>query len=173
MPIGASAGRINSPSAASLRPNSLPEHNIPEDSTPRTLACLIEMPGSCAPTRAQGTFTPTRTLAAPQTICSNSPSPEPAFTTHTFRRSASGCFCIDNTSATTTLSKAGAAVSIASTSSPAIVRACASSPLVSGGSTRVRSQFSENFMGAYSRLRRCDEHHSIKLLKEAQIILEK
>ena len=41
---------------------------MPKDSTPRTLACLIEMPGNSAPTKAQGAIKPARALAAPQTI---------------------------------------------------------------------------------------------------------
>jgi len=144
MPTGASAGSTSRPSTLSSRPISLAPHSMPDDSTPRTLACLISICGSFAPTRAQGTFWPTATLGAPHTICSGSASP--TFTLHTRRRSASGCGSTASTSATTTPAKGGAAGSTASTSRPAMVRRWASSSVDSCGLTSVRSQDSGNCM---------------------------
>ena len=83
------AGRSNSPDASSLKPSSRAEHNIPDDSTPRSFACLISIPfGSFAPMSASGAFMPTRTFGAPQTICSSS---RPFQTRQTLSFSASGC----------------------------------------------------------------------------------
>jgi hypothetical protein len=80
MPTGASIGSNSNPSAASLMPNSLAEHNMPEDSMPRNFAFLIEKPGKVAPIKAQGTFTPILTLGAPHTICNTSSLPVLDFT---------------------------------------------------------------------------------------------
>ena len=75
-------------SASSSRPpwssdsfSSRAEHSIPCDSTPRSLPTLISngLPsspgGSLAPASAHGTFMPTRTFGAPQTMLSNVPVP--------------------------------------------------------------------------------------------------
>ena len=67
-PTTASLSNSNSPVASALMPSSFDEHIMPKDSTPRTLACLIEMPGNSAPTKAQGAIKPGRALAAPHTI---------------------------------------------------------------------------------------------------------
>ena len=56
---------------------------MPCDSTPRTLATLISLPGSCAPGSAVGTLMPGLTLGAPQTIVSGA---APTLTWHTVRR---------------------------------------------------------------------------------------
>ena len=94
---------------------------MPKDSTPRTLACLIEIPGSSAPTIAQGANKPARALAAPHTICKGSA--KPTSTLQTCKRSASGCFSAERILATTTLPNAAATGCISSTSNPAMVRA--------------------------------------------------
>src|ERR1039458_4161756 len=131
---------------------------MPNDSTFRTLACLMtKSPGSTAPTRAHGTFAPTATFAAPHTMVRGLASP--TSTWHTFRRSALGCLTTSSTSATTTLLNAGATGSSASTSRPAMVSACAKASLDRSGLTRVLNQFSENFM----------EIFSVELLEKAQI----
>ena len=125
MPTGASSGRISKPFTPSSLPNSLAEHSMPLDATPRIFVGLIlKFSGSTAPAKAHGTFTPTRTLGAPHTICSSSP--VPASTWVTLRRSASGCFSTDLTSATTTPLNAGAAGAVSSTSKPAMVSRWAS-----------------------------------------------
>ena len=69
-PMVVSSGNASSPEASSLSPSSFAEHNMPDDSTPRTLACLMVIPGNCAPTNATGTRIPARTLGAPHTIVS-------------------------------------------------------------------------------------------------------
>ena len=126
VPTGASSGRICRPSTPSSgKPSSLVEHSIPFDGTPRILVGLIlKLPGKTAPGNEHGTLMPAFTFGAPHTICTNSP--VPASTWVTFKRSASGCFSTDFTSATTTPLKAGAAVSISSTSKPAMVKRCSS-----------------------------------------------
>ena len=125
IPTGASSGKINSPACSSLSPSSRAEHNIPNDSTPRSLDFLIrKSPGNTAPMVANGTLTPTATLGAPQTICSGSPVPLSTVATRSL--SASGCGFSANTFATTTLEKGGAAAIILSTSNPAMVRRSAS-----------------------------------------------
>ncbi len=142
-PTGASAASASSPPWSSDSPSSRAEHSMPKDSTPRTLAALILTPGSSAPTSAQGTFMPAATLGAPQTMAK--------------RFAVAGIDCAQvelvgirmlvrpsSTSATTTPENGGATGSSASTSSPAMVSRCASSSLVSGGLTKVRSQLSEN-----------------------------
>jgi hypothetical protein len=51
-------------------PNSLAEHNMPCDTSPRILAFLIaKPPGSTAPTGANGYQAPARTFGAPHTTC--------------------------------------------------------------------------------------------------------
>src|SRR5574340_617927 len=160
LPTGAAAGSSHSPWLSSASPSSFSEHSMPNDSTLRTLACLIlKSPGSTAPMRAHGTLTPAATFAAPHTIVSGCASP--TFTRHTFKRSALGCLTTSSTSATTTLLNAGATASSASTSSPAIVSRCPSSSLDSAGLTQVLNQFSENFIAIIS----------VELLEEAQVTL--
>src|ERR1039457_1924961 len=157
-PTGASPGNNHNPSLSVAKPSSLSEHNMPNDSTLRTLACLMtKSPGSTAPMRAHGTFTPTATFAAPHTMVRGRASP--TFTWHTFRRSALGCLTTSSTSATTTLLNAGATGSSASTSRPAMVSACARASLDRSGLTQVLNQFSENFMAICS----------VELLEKAQI----
>ena len=102
-------------------PSSLEEHIMPNDSIPRTLACLIEKPGNSAPTKAHGAIKPTRALAAPHTICTGSA--KPTSTVQTCKRSASGCLTAANIFATTTLLKGAATACISSTSSPVMVKA--------------------------------------------------
>jgi len=90
---------------------------------------------------------PARTLGAPHTMVSGaSPASADTLTWHTLRRSASGCFSTDITSPTTTRSNAGAAASTPSISMPPKVRRSASCRVASGVSTKVRNQFSENFI---------------------------
>src|SRR5690348_4761570 len=164
-PTGASAGSSMRPDASASMPSSLAEHSMPADSTPRSLAALIVMPpGSTAPTIASGAFRPTRAFGAPQTICSGSPCP--VATLQTCRRSASGCFSAATISPTTTPARPSPSTVSSSTSSPAIVRAWASWARSAWISTSSRSQFSENFMGAWflAGLR--------ELLEEAQVVLE-
>ena len=120
-PTMACSSNSNKPVASALMPNSLDEHIMPNDSTPRTLACLIEMPGNSAPTMAQGASKPARALAAPHTICKGSA--KPTSTLHTCKRSASGCFSADKILATTTLLNGAATACMSSTSSPAMVNA--------------------------------------------------
>src|SRR5712691_11495236 len=118
---------------------------MPFDSTPRTVACLISMPGRRVPTSATGAFIPVTTLGAPQTI--ESGAAPPTLTLHRVSRSASGCFATSSTCPTTTLPKAGATGSTDSTSSPPMVSTFASSWVGNFGSTNDRSQCSENFIG--------------------------
>ena len=120
VPIGASTDSSSKPAASADKPSSLLEHNMPNESTPRTCACLMLMPGSSAPTKAHGTFIPTRALAAPQTIFKTC---LPIFTLHTCKRSASGCFTASIISPITTLLKTAPAGCSSSTSSPAMVKA--------------------------------------------------
>src|SRR3989338_1159721 len=160
LPTGASLDSNHRPWLSVASPSSFSEHSMPNDSTLRTLACLMaKSPGSTAPMRAHGTFKPTATFAAPHTMVSGCASP--TFTWHTFKRSALGCLTTSSTSATTTLSNAGATASSASTSSPAIVSACANASLDNSGFTQVLNQFSENFIAMFS----------VELLEEAQIAL--
>ncbi len=174
-PTGASLGSnhkpvlssVEGPWLSSAKPSSLSEHNMPNDSTLRTLACLMmKSPGSTAPMRAHGTFTPTATFAAPHTMVRGRASP--TFTWHTFRRSALGCLTTSSTSATTTLLNAGATGSSASTSRPAMVSACARASLDRSGLTQVLNQFSENFMAICSV--ELLEKTQITLVEQAQIV---
>src|ERR1700733_8043215 len=71
---------------------------------------------------------------------------------------------------TTTCEKNGAAARRSSTSSPAIVSACASASLSSGGSTMLRSQFSENFMFARRALGELAQKAQIVLVEQAQVV---
>jgi hypothetical protein len=48
---------------------------MPNEATPRTLACLISNSGSFAPTRAQAVTSPARAFGAPQTMVSGAASP--------------------------------------------------------------------------------------------------
>ena len=126
VPTGASCGRMCRPfTPSSGSPSSSVEHNIPFDTTPRILVGLIlKLPGNTAPGNEHGTLMPAFTFGAPHTICTNSP--VPASTWVTFKRSASGCFSTDFTSAITTPVNAGAAVSASSTSKPDMVNRCSS-----------------------------------------------
>src|SRR5450830_1774761 len=123
---------------------------MPCDSTPRNCPTLISngLPsapgGNTAPAMAQGTFMPTRTLGAPQTILRIVP--VLTSTWQTLRRSALGCLATSSTSPTTTLENGGATASTSSTSRPDIVSKCDNSSEVIFGLTMVRSQFSENCM---------------------------
>src|SRR6266481_1229886 len=140
---------------------------MPNDSTSRTLTCLIaKLPGSIAPIRAQGAFTPTPTFAAPHTTMMGCASPTP--TLHIFNRYALGCLITSSTSPIVTPLKAGATASSASTSSPAMLRVCANASLERVGLTQVRNQFSENFMARYSI--ELFEKAQIALVKQAQIV---
>ena len=149
MPTGASSGNSSKPSDLSDIPSSVEEHNIPNDSTPRSLPFLIfrSLPsgnGSTAPTNANGTFKPARTLLAPHTICSTSPCP--LSTLQTLNLSASGCFSRSITCPTTMPLKAVATGSRASTSQPDIVSLSAITSNVSGVSIHSRSHFSLTFI---------------------------
>ena len=145
-PTGASCGRMCKPfTPSSGRPSSSVEHNIPFDTTPRILVGLIlKLPGNTAPGNEHGTLMPAFTFGAPHTICINSP--VPASTWVTFKRSASGCFSTDFTSAITTPVNAGAAVSASSTSRPDMVSKCESCSGVRLASVWVFSQEWENCM---------------------------
>src|SRR5512135_1109840 len=156
-PTTASAASTIRPALSSASPSSFSEHIMPKEATPRTLACLISMPGSFAPTSAHGAFMPTVTFCAPHTMVSGSACP--TSTVNTFKRSASGCLSLVSTCATTTFSKAGATGTMASTSSPAMVNRCDNSSLDSEGFTKVRNQDSENCI-------------SVKLFQELQIIFK-
>ena len=124
-PVVVSAGNSSSPTASSDSASSRAEQSMPNDSTPRSLACLISMPpGSFAPTVASGAFMPARALGAPQTICTVS---DPVFTWHTLSVSALGCFTRSTISPTITPGSGGAAASTPSISRPAIVSRAASS----------------------------------------------
>ena len=92
-PNGALSGNSIKPSELSAMPSSCSAHNIPNDSTPRSLAFLILKPpgsseGSTAPIFANGIFNPSRTLAAPHTIWNVS---VPSVTWQRLSLSASGC----------------------------------------------------------------------------------
>ena len=119
-PTGASVASSINPSAFSAMPSSFAEHNIPNDSTPRSLAFLIlKLPGNTAPITATGIFKSKRTFEAPQTIESNS-----SAATSTLQRrnlSASGCGSTETTCPTSTPLKSPATGSTASTSKPASV----------------------------------------------------
>ena len=115
---------------------------MPKDSTPRTLAALMLMPGNSAPTSAQGAKSPARALAAPQTICKGSA--KPTSTLHTCKRSASGCFSADKILPITTFENTAPTGCKSSTSKPAIVSAWLSASVLSVGFTNCLNQFSEN-----------------------------
>src|SRR5450755_84484 len=188
VPIGMLESRIRSPLTSSEMPSSLAEHSIPCDSTPRIAVLRISSPpGSVAPMRAHGTTIPAATLGAPQTI--DKGSPVPASTRHTVRRSALGWRSTSSTCAATTPLNAGAAFARSSTSRPAMVSAWASASLSSGGSTKVRSQCSENFIsrpsfppslvtaressgfeGIGSRSRELPEESQIILVEHPQVV---
>ncbi len=143
-PIGASSGSSNRPDASLSRPSSLAEHSMPLDSTPRSLAALIAMPPTWAPTSASGATSPARAFGAPQTICSKPPCP--ASTWHTCSRSASGCRTASTMRATTTCCSDSPSGVTSSTSRPMAVRVAANSSREAWVGTWLRSQFSENFM---------------------------
>ena len=111
--------------------------------TPRIVATPISPTASRAPTFASGASIPARTFGAPHTIESVSP---PASTLHTLSLSALGCRATSSTRAATTPSNGGTSGSHDSTSRPDMVSRCASSSVVSDGSTRRRSQLSGTFM---------------------------
>src|SRR5690606_25297472 len=78
-----------------------------------------------------------------------------------WRRSASGCFSALIISPTTTLLKSAATGAMPSTSSPAMVKACAKASLSKAGSTNCLSQFSENCI-----------YFLAELFQETQIVLK-
>ena len=165
-PTGASEGNSMMPSESSLKPNSLAEHNMPADSTPRSLAALIlRSPGNCAPTVASAVLKPARAFGAPQTICSSG-APSPRLTAQTRNLSACGCSSALMISATRTPSNGGAAVAIDSSSKPAMVRALPSAFGSSSASTHSRSHCNEIFMrhrtgaGSANHFRRTNAGHS-------------
>src|SRR5262245_24866017 len=125
---------------------------MPFDSTPRTLALCTVVPGSAAPTSAQGTFIPGATFGAPHTTSSGTPLP--TSTVQTVSRSAFGCLATLSTCATTTPVNGLATGSTDSTSNPDMVRRCASSGVVNRGSTIVLSQLSGNCMTDQANCRR-------------------
>ena len=131
-PMGASASRIIRPLWSSDSPSSRAEHSMPCDSTPRIVVRLMrKSPGSTAPSSAHGTRRPAATLGAPHTMLSFAP--VPASTSHTVSLSAFGCFATETTWATTIPVNGGATGTDSSTSSPLIVRRCASSSLPIAG----------------------------------------
>ena len=93
--------------------------------------------GISQPGVANGTLLPTSKFVAPQTICR---SPEPSFTLHSDRRSASGCGAFSSTSATTMPSNPPDTFSTPSTSRPIIVSRSASSSGDQSKSTYCLSQ---------------------------------
>src|SRR5688572_10104805 len=149
------------PSEVSARPSSFAEHNMPKDSTPRSLAAVMSLsPGSLAPTVASAAFNPARAFCAPQTIWMSS---LPLVRTlHTCSLSACGWRTASTISATTTPLNAGAAVSRASSSKPHMVSREPSSRPLQGTSTKSRSQE----RGILTRLPR------LELREEAQVVLE-
>ena len=145
IPAGASSANSMMPLLSSARPSSEPEHSMPNDSTPRSLAFLSLVPsGSRPPTRAKAEVSPSRALGAPHTTCTVSASP--ASTSQTRSLSASGCGATLAILPTTTFSKAGRADSRASTSSPNEVRFSASVSLSTAGLIQLRNQDSLTFM---------------------------
>jgi len=77
VPSGMSLGSSMMPSPSSDSCNSLPEHSIPQDSTPRSLDFFIlkVVPSASwieAPVLAKATFSPLRQLVAPHTTCVDS-----------------------------------------------------------------------------------------------------
>ena len=86
-PTSASAGSSIKPSWSSEMPSSRSEHNMPNDSTPRSFAFLILKSSSFAPTSAKGTLIPERALGAPHTTCNCS---SPVETAQTLNLSAFG-----------------------------------------------------------------------------------
>ena len=130
------------PALSAAKPSSFSEHIIPNDSTPRTLACLISKPGNTAPTKAHGALIPTRAFLAPQTICSGSAAP--IFTLSSCNRSASGCFSALIISAITTLVNSAPTPSRPSTSKPAIVNKWLNASVSIAGLVYSRNHCSEN-----------------------------
>ena len=147
---GAPSSSTISPAWSSDSFSSRAEHSMPWLSTPRSLPSLMTkgLPsspgGNCAPTSAQGTRMPARTLGAPQTICRFVP--VPASTSQTLSLSALACCATDSTCATTMPLKAGAAGRVSSTSMPDMVSSSASSAVVIGGLQNSRNQDSGNCM---------------------------
>ncbi len=132
MPRGVPGGRIMIPLASSagmvlgLIPSSWPEHIIPRDSTPLSLARLITSPpASLAPSTATGITSPARTLVAAVIICSSS---APVFTLVTTSLSALGWGSMDSMRPVITFSIPAPGSAIPSTVTPARVRRSASSP---------------------------------------------
>ena len=143
-PNGASAGNSIKPSDFSASPSSCSAHNMPNDSTPRSLAFLIlKSPGNTAPSVASGILMPGRAFAAPHTICTSS---TPLLTRQTCSFSASGWGSAATISATTTPEKLPATGSIASTSRPAIVNRAANCSVSTAGFTHSRNHCSLNFI---------------------------
>src|ERR1700687_4395127 len=174
VPAGISGSRTSSPPLSSEMPSSSAAQSIPCDSTPRISVLRIPSPaGSWAPTRAHGTTIPVATFGAPQTI--DKESPEPVSTRHTVSRSAFGWRSTESTRAATTPLNAGAALTRSSTSRPAMVSAWARESLSIGGSTKVRSQCSENFIAISSQSsvnRRPNTSRLRELPKESQVVFE-
>src|SRR5690606_18751678 len=144
-PTGASAGSSSRPEASLSRPSSFAEQSMPNDSTPRSFAALIDMPPTLEPTVASGAARPTRALGAPHTICSGSPLP--MSTLHTCRRSASGWRTASMMRPTTTPARPSPRAVTSSTSRPMAVSVAASPSRLARVDTWLRSQFSGNFMG--------------------------
>ena len=130
---------------------------MPNDSTPRTFACLISKPGNTAPTKAQGAFKPTRALLAPQTICKDSAAP--TFTFNTCKRSASGCLSALIISAITTLLKSAPTPAKSSTSKPAMVNKWLSASVSIDGLVYWRNHCSENCMSIAQTAARSANHY--------------
>src|ERR1700674_3115104 len=174
VPIGICESSTRRPAVSSEIPSSLAEQSIPCDSTPRIVVVRMSAPaGRVAPTSAHGTTMPGATLGAPQTITKGSP--EPASTRHTVSRAAFGWRSTDSTRAATTPLNAGAAFARSSTSRPAMVSAWARESLSIGGSTKVRSQCSENFISISSQSsvnRRPNTSRLRELPKESQVVFE-
>ena len=144
-PTGASGESTSSPACSSESPSSRAEQSIPLDSTPRSFAFLISRPGSLAPIIAHGTFWPSATLGAPQTICRSSP--VPASTSVTRSLSAFGCGETFFTCATTMPEKAPPRETLSSTSRPPMVSARASASTSRSTATSSFSHATETFIG--------------------------
>ena len=91
-----------------------------------------------------GTFWPTATLGAPQTMVSDSPVPTSTSVTRSL--SAFGCCTASRISATTMCANGGATGRHSSTSMPESVSSSHSASVVNGGSQNSRSQDSGNCM---------------------------
>jgi hypothetical protein len=143
-PTFAEGSRTRIPACSSDRPSSRAEQSIPLDSTPRSFAFLISMPGSFAPTSAHGTFCPAATFGAPQTMVSVSP--VPASTSVTRSLSALGWGATLFTYPTTMPENSPATGEISSTSRPPIVSLSASALGGRSTSTSSRSQCRETLI---------------------------